>query len=306
MSTMAENVIAAGAENCPPMLERSQYNSWQSMLLYIRGKDHGIHLLDSVKNRTFNFGIVEVRATPNIPALTRDRTLDDLTPKEKIHEACDIRITNIILQGLAPDIYILVNHHTVLKEICDKVKLLNEGSKLSLQEQEPKFVNKFDRLTSEKGETIHSYYLRVKLLEDVLSRTQEMLMQINQGSFDVTTVELEFLADLRERVDSGLDAQALTNTTIFQIDDIDAFDSDFDEISTARAVFMANHSTYDQMFSLRAYSFQDIMYTAMHSDDALVKYVDTENSYIDEYSRCLELEAELSKKKDMAEKDVHN
>ncbi|GKE46991.1 hypothetical protein Tco_1478249 [Tanacetum coccineum] len=50
MSTMAENVIAAGAENRPPMLERSQCDSWQSrMLLYIRGKEHGIHLLDSFK-----------------------------------------------------------------------------------------------------------------------------------------------------------------------------------------------------------------------------------------------------------------
>ncbi|GKA40270.1 hypothetical protein Tco_0732863 [Tanacetum coccineum] len=37
MSTMAENVIAAGAEHRPPMLEKSKYNSWQSrMLLYIR------------------------------------------------------------------------------------------------------------------------------------------------------------------------------------------------------------------------------------------------------------------------------
>ncbi|GKC75462.1 hypothetical protein Tco_1126236 [Tanacetum coccineum] len=118
MSTMAENVIVAGAENRPPMLERSQYDSWQShMLLYIRGKEHGIQLLDLFKNGLFKFGTVEVPATPNTPASTRDKILDDLTPEEKIRKACDIRETNIILQGLPPDVYTLVNHHTVAKEI---------------------------------------------------------------------------------------------------------------------------------------------------------------------------------------------
>nr|GEY82843.1 hypothetical protein [Tanacetum cinerariifolium] len=40
----------------------------------------------------------------------------------------------------------------------------------------------------------------------------------------------------------------------------------------------------------------------MHSYDDLIKYADMEKSYIDEYNKCLELEAELVKKKDMVEK----
>ncbi|GKE54931.1 hypothetical protein Tco_1490087, partial [Tanacetum coccineum] len=74
----------------------------------------------------------EVPATPNTPASTRDKTLDDLKPKEKICEACDIRATNIILQGLPPDVYTLLNHHSVAKEIWDRVKLLIEGLERSL------------------------------------------------------------------------------------------------------------------------------------------------------------------------------
>ncbi|GJX19311.1 hypothetical protein Tco_0221988 [Tanacetum coccineum] len=98
MSTMAENVIAAGADNRPPMLEKSQYNSWQShMLLYIRGKEHGKELYDSIINGPFQFGTVEVPVTPTTPAFTRERTLDYLTDKEKIREACDIRAPNIVL-----------------------------------------------------------------------------------------------------------------------------------------------------------------------------------------------------------------
>nr|GEV58785.1 hypothetical protein [Tanacetum cinerariifolium] len=73
-----------------------------------------------------------------------------LTDKEKIREECDIRATNIVLQGLPPDVYNLVNHHTVTKEIWDQVKLLIEGTELSLQERESKLHNEFDRFMSEK------------------------------------------------------------------------------------------------------------------------------------------------------------
>ncbi|GKD13122.1 hypothetical protein Tco_1197529, partial [Tanacetum coccineum] len=42
MLTMAENVIVAGADNRPHMLDKTQYSSWVSrMLLYIKGKEHG-------------------------------------------------------------------------------------------------------------------------------------------------------------------------------------------------------------------------------------------------------------------------
>ncbi|GJY96922.1 hypothetical protein Tco_0513832, partial [Tanacetum coccineum] len=113
MSTMAENVIVAGADNCPPMLGKGQYNSWQSrMLLYMRGKENGKELYDSVINGLFQFGTVNVPATPTTPAFTRDIIYEDLIEKEKIREACDIRATNIVLQGLPPDVYTLVNHHT--------------------------------------------------------------------------------------------------------------------------------------------------------------------------------------------------
>ncbi|GKB52241.1 hypothetical protein Tco_0902994 [Tanacetum coccineum] len=135
MSTMAGNVIAVGADNRPHMLERSQYDSWQSrMLLYIRGKQHGKHLLESVKNGPIQYGTIDIQDTPTKPPSTRIRTIDDLTEAEKIREAYDIKATNIVLQGLPPDVYTFVNHHTVTKEIWDKVKLLIKGSELSLQE----------------------------------------------------------------------------------------------------------------------------------------------------------------------------
>ncbi|GJT89175.1 hypothetical protein Tco_1070892 [Tanacetum coccineum] len=55
-----------------------------------------------VINGPFQFGMVDVPTTPTTPTLTRPRTYDDITYKEKIHEACDIRAMNIVFQGLPP------------------------------------------------------------------------------------------------------------------------------------------------------------------------------------------------------------
>nr|GEZ09360.1 hypothetical protein [Tanacetum cinerariifolium] len=131
------NVIAAGADNRPPMLEKSMYESWQSrMKLNIRGKEHGKDLLDSVVHGPFQYGTVEENG------ITRPRTYEELTDKEKIQSSY----------------------------------LIMKGTELSLQERECKLYNEFDRFTSEKGETIHAYYLRfAQLINDM--NTIGMTMQ---------------------------------------------------------------------------------------------------------------------------------
>ncbi|GKA25644.1 hypothetical protein Tco_0711753 [Tanacetum coccineum] len=68
--------------------------------------------------------------------------------------------TNIVLQGLPPDVYSLVNHHKVAKDIWDKVKLLMQGTSLSKQERECKLYDEFDKFSHVKGETLYEYYLR--------------------------------------------------------------------------------------------------------------------------------------------------
>nr|GEU30167.1 hypothetical protein [Tanacetum cinerariifolium] len=153
--------------------------------------------------------------TATSPTTTRETTLDDLTPEEKIREACDIKETNIVLQGLPPDLYSLVNHHKVAKDIRDRVKFLMKGSELSLAP--------------------NSEWFKGKML---LAQAQEVGVALDAE-------QLAFLADTRERVDSGIDARALTTTPIFQTDDMDAFDSDYYEAPTTSVIFMANFTAYD-------------------------------------------------------------
>ncbi|GKF34699.1 hypothetical protein Tco_0107899 [Tanacetum coccineum] len=126
MTTLAEHMIVAGADNCPPMLEKSLYNSWHNrMLLYIKGKEHGGMMLNSVLHGTLVYGTIKV------DGVTRTKTYEELMDQEKLQDDCDVIAMNIVLQGLPPDVYSLVNHHHVAKEIWDQVKLLMQGTELS-------------------------------------------------------------------------------------------------------------------------------------------------------------------------------
>ncbi|GJW82007.1 hypothetical protein Tco_0145982 [Tanacetum coccineum] len=80
------------------------------MLLYIKGKENEKLIVDSVLNGPFKYGIVTILGTQTTPVTVRERTYDELTDTKKIREGCDIKATNIMLQGLPQDIYNLINH----------------------------------------------------------------------------------------------------------------------------------------------------------------------------------------------------
>ncbi|GKG38617.1 hypothetical protein Tco_0460329, partial [Tanacetum coccineum] len=51
MTTLAEFMIIAGADNCPPILEKSFYDFWKSrMELYMENRENERMILDSVLN----------------------------------------------------------------------------------------------------------------------------------------------------------------------------------------------------------------------------------------------------------------
>ncbi|GJY76989.1 hypothetical protein Tco_0482105 [Tanacetum coccineum] len=75
----------------------------------------------------------------------------------------------------------LVNHHKIATDIWNRVKEVMEGTTLTKKERESKLYEEFDRFTPDKGESIHSYYLRyAKLINDVnIIRMSMTPIQIN-------------------------------------------------------------------------------------------------------------------------------
>ncbi|GKF45719.1 hypothetical protein Tco_0135521 [Tanacetum coccineum] len=111
----------------------------------------------------------------------RARVFTDLLAQEKERNKADIRATNILLQGIPKDIYILINHHTDAKDIWDNVKMILEGSDLTKDDREPQLYDEFEHFRQIKGETIHVYYIRfTKLINDMRNIKMTMpIMQLN-------------------------------------------------------------------------------------------------------------------------------
>ncbi|GJR42896.1 hypothetical protein Tco_1310999, partial [Tanacetum coccineum] len=58
--------------------------------------------------------------------MIRTKKYAELSAAEKIQADCDMKATNIILQGLPADIYSLVNHHRVAKDLWERSKFVTD------------------------------------------------------------------------------------------------------------------------------------------------------------------------------------
>ncbi|GJS97215.1 hypothetical protein Tco_0804183 [Tanacetum coccineum] len=174
MSNMSEDIQYAGSDTRPPMLDRTDFESWQQRIrLYCLGKDNGENIMKSITEGPFQMGtVIETLAKGTEGALHRGpkhaRVFGDLSAEDKERYKADIRATNILLQGIPKDIYTLINHFTDAKDIWDNVKMILEGSELTKDDWESQLYDEFEHFCQIKGETIHVYYVRfTKLINDM-------------------------------------------------------------------------------------------------------------------------------------------
>ncbi|GJR80141.1 putative ribonuclease H-like domain-containing protein [Tanacetum coccineum] len=119
MSTLAEFMILSSGDNRPPMLEKHLYDSWKIIMeLYMQNREHGRMILESVEHGPLIW----------------------LTIEEN---------------GLPFDVYSLVNHHRVAKDLWERVQLLMQGTSLTKQERECKLYDAFDKFAHIKEESLH-------------------------------------------------------------------------------------------------------------------------------------------------------
>ncbi|GJT59517.1 hypothetical protein Tco_1003050 [Tanacetum coccineum] len=161
-NTLAEYMILSGADNHPPMLDKDLYDSWKSrMELYMQNREHGRMILESVEHGPLIWPTVEENG------VIRTKKYAELSAAEKIQADCDMKATNIILQGLPADIYSL--------------------------ERECKLYDAFDKFTHIKGESLHTYYLRfTQLINDM------NIYKMKMEQFQVNTKFLNSLSALME------------------------------------------------------------------------------------------------------------
>nr|GEW50529.1 hypothetical protein [Tanacetum cinerariifolium] len=251
--TLADRAILSGADNHPPMLEKDMYDSWKSRVeLYMMNRQHRRMILESVKNGPLIWHTIEENG------VTRPRQYSELSPTDAIQADCDVKATNIILQGLSP------------------------------KERECKLYDEFDKFAYKKGETLRDFYLifslllndmniyKVKLEQlqllmiDWLSIVEtDKMIHIVETDIVKLVVEIESFAVVTSRypttnnqlrnslkprqqatINNGrvtlkpLQGRQIFFATAYQSDDLDAYDSDCDEINTAKVAIMVNLSQY--------------------------------------------------------------
>nr|GFA25764.1 integrase, catalytic region, zinc finger, CCHC-type, peptidase aspartic, catalytic [Tanacetum cinerariifolium] len=123
MANLSEDIECAGSDTRPPMLDRTDFASWQQRIrLYCRGKENRVNILKSIDEGPYQIGTLQetlAESTEGAPQFgpERPRVYFDLTLEEKDRYNADIRAINILLQGFPKDIYTLINHYTNAKDI---------------------------------------------------------------------------------------------------------------------------------------------------------------------------------------------
>ncbi|GKC04001.1 hypothetical protein Tco_0995611 [Tanacetum coccineum] len=79
-------------------------------------------ILESVENGPLIWPSIEENR------VTRPKKYYELSTTEANQADCDINATNIILQGLPLEVYVLVSNHKVAKELWEIIQLLMQGT----------------------------------------------------------------------------------------------------------------------------------------------------------------------------------
>nr|GEW22146.1 hypothetical protein [Tanacetum cinerariifolium] len=172
MSTQ-QDIYAAGFESHPPMLNKENYVPWSSRLLcYAKSRPNGKLIHNSIINGPYVRRMIPEPGDTNHEVPVTEtfhlQTDDELTENELKQMKADDQAIQTILLGLPEDIYAAVDSCETTQEIWLRVQQIMKGSDIGIQEKKAKLFNEWERFTSNKGESIESYYHRfLKLMNDL-------------------------------------------------------------------------------------------------------------------------------------------
>nr|GEU44260.1 hypothetical protein [Tanacetum cinerariifolium] len=274
-------------------------------------------ILESVENGPLFWPSIEENG------VARAKKYSELSAMEAIQADCDVKATNIILQGLPPEVYALVRNHKVTKELWERIQLLMQGTSLTKQEREysglivPVFqkgddpIDAINHMMSFLTVVVTSRYPPTN---NQLRNSSNLRQQatINNGRVTVQPIqgrhtslvagerhmskqctkpkrkrdmswfkdnvllvqaqangqilheeELAFLAD-PGIAEAQTTQNVITNNAAYQADDLDAYDSDCDEINSAKVALMANLSHFGSDDLAEVYNQDNVTHTMIN------------------------------------------
>nr|GEV23783.1 uncharacterized mitochondrial protein AtMg00810-like [Tanacetum cinerariifolium] len=204
-NTLVEYMILFGADNRPPMLDKDLYDYCKSRMKLYMQNIEHISIIHESVEHS-----PLIRPTVEENGVTKTKKYVDFFAAKKIQADCDMKATNIILQVLPPDIYSLVNHHNS----CLAVLVFSPGDDLiACLNKEMAFLTTVASSRRDKGKVTLVLVIRAMIL--VLGETIKV------------------------------DMQRLLNATTVKTEDLDTYDSDYDDISNAKVVLIRGKEIVD-------------------------------------------------------------
>nr|GEW27573.1 retrovirus-related Pol polyprotein from transposon TNT 1-94 [Tanacetum cinerariifolium] len=217
-NTLVEYMTLSGANNRPPMLDKDLYDLWKSrMKLYMQNREHGRMILKLVEHGLLIWPTVEVNG------VTRTKKYVELSAAEKIQADCDMKATNIILQGFVVPVFSPGdNPIACLNKAMDFLTVVASLRFLSTNNQLRTSSNPRNQATIQNG---------MVTVRQVQGRQGQSYSGTGYKSNATSS--------------GGNNASRPTRVIkCYNCQDLDTYDSDCDDISNAQAVLMPNISNY--------------------------------------------------------------
>ncbi|GJU71767.1 uncharacterized mitochondrial protein-like protein, partial [Tanacetum coccineum] len=276
MTTLAEYMILSGGENRPPMLDKDLYDSWKSrMELYMQNREHRRMISELVEHGSLIWPTIEgrkmgVTIDKEIFCSHQGELLHQYYLRFTQH-INDMNIYNLKLEQFQANTKFLNSLPPEWSKFMTDVKLLRNSSnprqratihdrRVTIQPLQGR-QNSHDvgtsgtrANTSGTGGNYSGQQRVVKCFKcqgeghmarqcpkpkrkrnSTWFREKVLLVKGQRNGKVLNEEELEFLADAGV-AEGPVTQSVITHNTAYQADDLDAYDSNCDEISTAKAV----------------------------------------------------------------------
>nr|GEV97811.1 hypothetical protein [Tanacetum cinerariifolium] len=262
MTSLADKEILSGVDNRPPMHEKDMYDSWKSrMELYMLNRQHGRMILKSAEQGPLLWPTVEE------DGVTRLKKYSELSVAEAIQADYDERKCKLYDEfdkfayrkgATLCDFYLrfslLLNYMNMynmkLEQFQVNTKFMNtlppEWSKYpATKNQLRTSSNPRQQATINNGRvTIQPIQGRQNFMSAGSSRSfTSRSGEVSRKQRVLQEEELEFLAD-PGTAESSSNQNVIKTNAAYQADDLDAYDSDCDEINSTKIALMENLSYY--------------------------------------------------------------